>query len=307
MVIRLKIIIASLALLMALPIAVSGGRVFASELTEDYVDMSMGYAIGGDYREALKYIYKILQIEPGNPQAKQLKETLEMLSHPTTKSFLHLTNPQLRQVLDAKAVGDRAKEYSMLKSAVNLTSNNFWANYFLAEMYREDRDYKNAIDYYNRTLQIKSNFVQCYLGIAISQYESGNYPATISVLNEYLKHNPQSDFAYALRAKANMERALYYDAENDINKALSMNDDINYRFIEGKILYQRGHFAKARRKLETLTKEFQTAELYKYIGLCDYAAKDYPSALLNLEKAIILSDEDRALNAKYNEVRALIK
>ena len=48
----------------------------------------------------------------------------------------------------------------------------------------------------------------------------------------------------------------------------------------------------------------QTAEVYKYLGLCDYALHNYASALLNIDKAIILSDDDKNLNSKYDGIKS---
>ena len=50
--------------------------------------------------------------------------------------------------------------------------------------------------------------------------------------------------------------------------------------------------------------DIQTSDIYKYIGLCYYGLKDYNNALLNLDKALILSDDDKFLLLKYNEVKS---
>jgi tetratricopeptide (TPR) repeat protein len=115
-----------------------------------------------------------------------------------------------------------------------------------------------------------------------------------------------SDVSFALMAKANLEAGRYTDAEFDINRALQANDDITYKFIKGKILYHEGRYSEAKTILEPLTNGFKTSELFKYIGLCDYGMRDYTGALMNLDKAIILSDEDKTLEAKYNEIKRLL-
>ena len=47
----------------------------------------------------------------------------------------------------------------------------------------------------------------------------------------------------------------------------------------------------------------QTSAIYKYIGYAYYGLQDYNNALLNLDKAIILCDDDKELISKYNEVK----
>ena len=43
------------------------------------------------------------------------------------------------------------------------------------------------------------------------------------------------------------------------------------------------------------------------MGLCDYALKDYTNALTNIDRAIILSDDDEYLENKYNEIKEILE
>ena len=181
---------------------------FASELTDDYIDIASGYCVSGNYREAMNYLNKALAAEPGNIKVKELKSGLERIMNKQPGS-----------------------------TQVSSRANN-------------------------------------------------------------------SDVSLALMAKANLEAGRYTDAEFDINRALKLNDDISYKFIKGKILYHEGRYSEAKAILEPLTSEFKTSELFKYIGLCDEGLRNYADALMNIDKAIILSDEDKTLEAKYNEIKA---
>ena len=42
------------------------------------------------------------------------------------------------------------------------------------------------------------------------------------------------------------------------------------------------------------------------LGLCDYDQNNLTSALLNIDKAIILSDDDKELNSTYNDIKATL-
>ena len=43
------------------------------------------------------------------------------------------------------------------------------------------------------------------------------------------------------------------------------------------------------------------------MGLCDFALKNYMSALMNIDKALILSDDDEYLQDKYNEIKEILE
>lgn len=277
--------------------------VFASEVTEDYLDIATNYCIQGNYKEAISYLEKIIVLEPNNKNVKDLKSDLLQIMNPNTKSYLTSHNAQIKQTVEFKKQGNKTKELAFLTNAITIDPKDYWSCYYLAEFHRDNNNFAQANVYYQKALSIKPSFSQCYLGMALGQYETKKYTETIVTLNNYLKYNQSSDFAYALRALANMNINEYMNAESDIVTAMSIRDDIDYKFIEGKILYHRGSYTGAKKRLEGLTGEIKTSEIYKYIGLCDYAMKNYPSALLNLDKAIILSDEDKSLNSKYNEIK----
>ena len=125
-------------------------------------------------------------------------------------------------------------------------------------------------------------------------------------LNKYLGYNKNSDIAYALRAEANMNLNYLAEAEDDIKQALDIEENIAYLLIEAKILYYKGNYDTAREKLNILSRNIQTSEVYKLLGLCDYAQNNYGSALLNIDKAIILSDDDKSLNSTYNNIKLIL-
>ncbi len=267
----------------------------ASDLADDYIDMAAGYAVNGKYSDALNYIDKILKIEPGNTRAKKLKTDLQRVINPASRSYLYETNQQLRPVLDAK--DDVQKEFNLLTAALNANPDNAAANYLLAEIYRQNCDMASAAVRYEKAAK---TLPQSYLGLAECKLTLKDCVGALAAVNNYLKLYPKSDFALAYRAEINFAQGKYKEAQADITSAMAMNDDLSYKFLEGKILFAAGNYRMAKRKLEPLTKEIQTSEIYKYLGLCEYAMQNYTAALLSLDKAIILGDS--SLEAKYNEI-----
>ena len=258
--------------------------VSANELTEDYLDIATNYCTYGKYEDAIVYINKILQIEPNNTEAKELKNTLLRIQNPEIQSYLTSVNQTLSKAFSFKKSGDRKKQLDTLSSM----PNDFWANYFLAEYYREN-DLDKSIFYYQKAIELKPNYSQSYLGLAKAYLDNKQFQNAVDALNKYLTYNPNSDIAYALRADCYMNMNYLSDAYEDIKKALKIEENISYLLIEAKILYYKGDYDDAREKLNLLSRNVQTSEVYKLIGLCDYAQKDYKNALLNLDKAIILN------------------
>ena len=251
---------------------------------------------------------RALESTKNNPNAnlyiKNLKAAIERTQQkPKNSSYISSHNSNVRQAEDYKMQGNKDKELSTLLNAADKNSNDYWASYYLAEFYRKNKDYGNALTYYQKTLNSKPTFTQCYLDMAIINFENKSYNLAIQNINKYLETNPKSDTAYALRAKINLSSGNLDLAEQDIKQAMQLNNDISYNLINAKILYYKKDYENSRKNFEILSNSIKTSEVYKYIGLCDYELGNYANALLNLDKAIILSDDDKTLDLKYNEIK----
>ena len=274
---------------------------FANEMTEDYFDIATNYCIDGNYSEALNYLDKILLVEPENKSVADLKNGLRQIIQGKNTSFILPKSNAVKQAVNYKKSGNKQGELTALTAA-----NDYWAYYFLAQYYRQNKDYNQAINYFVKSVNAKPSFNQCYLEIAVCYFELGNFQQAVTYLNQYLKINPQDDFAYALKARCEANLDNNDDALSDILTAIALENSVDNRFLEGKILYNMKRYQQAKDKLEKLTSDIQTAEIYKYIGLCYDGLGNYNEALNNLDKSILLFDDDKTVNSKYNEIKAKI-
>lgn len=270
----------------------------ANEVIEDYLDIASDYCIHGNYQDAIVYLDKIIQLEPSNAEFIELKNILTRNSNPISKSYLSTQDNNIKQALEYKKLGDKEKEISVLSN-----SNTYWANFFLGDYYKQNKNYDKALFYYQKAENLKPNFAQTYLGFADIYFEKKDFAKAIEYLDKYLKYNPNSDIAYAKKADVYLNLNNMIEAENNIKKAISIDENITYLLLQAKILYHKGSYYDAREEFNLLTRNIQTSEVYKYLGLCDYKLHDLPNALLNLNKAIILSDDDKDLISAYNEVK----
>lgn len=280
-----------------------GLSVYSNELTEDYFDMSAEYCLYGKYSEAMEYADKIIRLDPQNKDAYELKNTILRITNKNSKSYLSTINKTIGEAVTQKKLGQKNKELSILVAS----SDNFWPCFTLAQVYRENNDYNNAIAYYKKSIHLKPNLSQSYLGISKTYIKQKDYQNALNSLNKYISYNPNSDIAYALRAEVYMNLNNLTDAENDIKKALEIEENISYLLTEAKIFYYQGKYEDAKIKLNLLSRNIQTSDVFEFLGLCYYAEKDYTQALLNIDKAIILSDDDKNLNSTYNNIKQMLE
>lgn len=277
--------------------------VFANnELVEDYLDIATSYAVSGNYTAALDYLDKILKLEPQNKNVSGLKNILSQMQSGTLTSPMVTQNKKLLQAQSAKKAGNKASEQQFLTSAA--TDGGYWANMFAGDFYREAKQYQKALGYYQQALNSSVNSSSPLLYIGICYFDMKDYASAYPFLTKFIAYNQQESYAYAMRARVLTELGRYNEAETDIVTAIALEDSIEYRYLEGLILFKRGNYKKAQTTLGKIANEIQTSDIYKFLGMSYYATGDLKNALINLDKAIILAGNDPELKIQYNQVKA---
>ncbi len=277
---------------------------FANEMIEDYLDIATSYAVSGNYASAMDYLDKILPLEPSNKEIVTLKNTLKNMQNGTMPSPMVLENKNLSQVQGAKLSGNKMAEMQYLTQAAS--NGGYWPNMFAGDFYRKSKQYSKAIQYYQNALNATTQYSTPLLYLGICYFEMKNYNEAFPILTQFIAYNQQESYAYAMRARVLTELGRYNDAETDIVTALALEESIEYRYLEGLILFKRGNYKKAQTTLEKIAGEIQTSDIYKFLGFSYYATGDLNNALLNLDKAILLSNDDKELQSKYNEIKAKV-
>ena len=280
--------------------------VFAGEMEEDYLDIAANYCVVGDYESAMVYLDKILEINPNNKQVNDLKKGLAHVIAKDKKTFVSSVNPHVKQAHEYKRVGAIKKEFSSLIDGTE-SNNAYLAYYYLGNFHRDNNDFLRAIDTYNAALAVKPDFAQAYLAAALTLYDVKRYQSVIEPIDKYLTFNPKDDLAYAVKSRAEFELGMLDEAKKDNDKAIELNNCPEYQFDRAKLLYKSEKYQEAKDIFSELLPDIQTSKTYEYMGLCDFAMKNYMSALMNIDKALILSDDDEYLQNKYNEIKEILE
>ena len=114
---------------------------------------------------------------------------------------------------------------------------------------------------------------------------------------------PDSDIGYAIKANAEFELGMFNNAISDIQKALDLNNCPEYQLTKAKVLYKVGNYELSKKILTEVVKNIQISEAYEYIGLCDCALGNYSGAILNIDKALLLTNNNYQLEEKYEQIK----
>ena len=280
--------------------------VLSNEIEDDYLDIAANYCVVGDYNSAMTYLDKILQINPSNKHAADLKRGLNHVILKDKQSFIDNVSPLVREAMEYKRTGNETKEWDTLVKATE-RENSYLAYYYLGNFYREKQEYKNALNAYSASTSARTDFAPAYLGTAIVLYEMGQYNGVLNPADKYLSFNPEDDLAYAMKARAEFELGMISAAKEDNEIAIKINDCPEYQFDRAKILYKEGSPKEAKKLFESLLNDIQTSKIYEYMGLCDMDLGNYSNAVTDFDRAILLSKDDKYLEMKYNEAKQLLE
>ena len=278
----------------------------SNEIEDDYLDIAANYCVVGDYNSAMTYLDKILQINPSNKHAADLKRGLNHVISKDKQSFIDNVSPLVREAMEYKRVGDETKEWNTLVKATE-QENSYLAYYYLGNFYREKQEYKNALNAYSASTSARTDFAPAYLGTAIVLYEMGQFNGVLNPADKYLSFNPEDDLAYAMKARAEFELGMISAAKEDNEIAIKINECPEYQFDRAKILYKEGSPKEAKKLFESLLNDIQTSKIYEYMGLCDVDLGNYSNAVTDFDRAILLSKDDKYLEMKYNEAKQLLE
>ncbi len=276
--------------------------VLANEMEEDYLDIASNYCVLGDYGSAISYLDKILEINKGNTRIQGLKYGLSGIIYRTHQNHASSITQGMQESMRFKRDGDIKSEYASLVNAINY-NHSYMDYYNIGNFFVEVGERQKALQAFDKAIEAKTNFAPAYLSKALVLFDEKNYLAALPMIEKYVLLNSNDDLGYAIKARIEFELEMYDKAKISNNQAIKLNNCPEYQFDRGKILYKTGAYSLAKNTFEGIVKDVQTSKIYEYMAMCDMAMQDYSKAFVNIDKALLLSINDKSLESKYNEIK----
>lgn len=249
-----------------------------------------------EYDTAIEYFYKAIAINKKNAQAYNnlaMSYWLKNNTYAAIKYFKranlvnhNYTQPFVNLAMLYKQLGDKKSQVYYLERAIKSNPSDYLAYYWLGDYYRNKGAYPAAIQNYKEVVKINPKFSQVYLNLAICFFETEEFNYTLLALSQYREFCPNSDFDFFLAARAALALCHYDDAKIYIEKAISICDKSEYQYELAKIDYCLEDYQTALGILQNLLNAGDSAEIFNYIGLCNYKLKNIDAAIENFNKAI---------------------
>lgn len=263
-----------------------------------YISKGQEFYQKKDYDTAIEYFQKALALNKKNIQAYNNLAMCYWIKGNTScaiKYFIkankickYYTQPLVNLSNLYKQLGRTNEQVYYLKKAVKLNNNDYLAYYWLGDYYHSIGKYPDAIINFKEAIKINPKCPNAYLSLAICFFETEDFNYCIQAINQYREFFPNSDYSYLLLSKAYLVLCNYEEAKVNIQKAIEINNCNDYVIELAKINYALEDYQAALDIFQDILKSGDSAEIFNYVGLCNYKLKNIEVAIANFNKAISL-------------------
>jgi tetratricopeptide (TPR) repeat protein len=183
---------------------------------------------------------------------------------------------------------DLIKQYN--KAVKGLTATD-WFNKGYA--FYESGNYKEALNAYNKAIQLNPQYAGAYNNRGVVYSKSGNHQQALNDFNKAIQLNPQDAMAYYNRGLAYDGLGNHQQAINDFNKAIQLNPQYAEAYNNRGFAY--GRLGNHQQALNDCNKAIQLnpqyAMAYFNRGLAYHGLGNHQQAIENLKIAGKLGDK----------------
>ncbi len=172
-----------------------------------------------------------------------------------------------------------------------------YAHYVKGEMYYYDKKrYDKAIANLDESIRLNPDSIYAYSKRGDVKFNLGNHKDAIEDYNKAIKLNPQHATAYGNRGAAKSKLGDHKDAIEDFNKVIKLNpQDAKAYNNRGAARQQLGDYKSAIEDHDKAIKlNSQNATTYYNRGVAKQKLGDYKGAISDYDKAIKLNPQDAA-------------
>lgn len=133
---------------------------------------------------------------------------------------------------------------SVIKSSQRINKdslNYFWTAYYIGQSYNHLGDYKNALSWIQKAINMKPDELEILISLADLQLKTANGSAADKTARKIISLNNRQEEAYVILCKARLFSADFEGAKEALQKAVDLNPDKNkYAALQQQIKQMSG-------------------------------------------------------------------
>lgn len=172
-------------------------------------------------------------VSQGNQFARDglLREAVDTYKKAITKNPANTVARRNLGIVLLKA-GDAKGAILNLESSIRNFEENFESNYFLAEAYRAEDKYAEAIYRYKKALKIKPDDTRALKSLAWSYFKIRFYSEAISVASKLQRKNPGDEQALMILARTQLKLKRENEALATLRRGLDRSTPLSRPYFE---------------------------------------------------------------------------
>ena len=220
-------------------------------------------------------------------KTKQLEE-----SHQRTEEALTEIERLKQQLAQTQDENEKLK----IQKKYNLNSNQLTAEDWFQKGYNANEigEYDNAILYWQKAIEINSDFVEAYCNMGVAYIYKGNYDKAIECFQKAIALDPNNPTVYDNMGVAYYDKENYNIALNFHQKAISIDPNYAGAYLNlGLAYYKKKNYDKAinfYQKAISLKPNY--ADAYNNMGITYIDKGNFDKAIECLQKACKMNTEN---------------
>ena len=169
----------------------------------------------------------------------------------------------------------------------------------MGNAYDDEGNYDKAIEYYQKTIELKPDNTEVYNNMGIAYNHKGSYDKAIEYYEKAIELNPDLSEAFNNMGNAYSDKGNYDKAIECYQKVIELNpDDVDAYYNMGNAYFKKGNYNKAIECYkESIELNPDDVDAYSNMGFTYKNKGNYDKAIEYYQKAIELKpDKDEAYN-----------
>ncbi|OQB53031.1 MAG: TPR repeat-containing protein YrrB [Deltaproteobacteria bacterium ADurb.Bin151] len=205
-------------------------------------------------------------------------------------------------------VGYWQNSFTLFDHVLKVTDRNWLAYNNRGTAYKDLGNYRQAIEDFNKAIEIKVNYADAYSNRGAAYKGLGNYGQAIEDYNKAIAIKPDEAMAYSNRGNAYKGLGNYQQAIEDYNRAIEMKPDEAMAYGNRGVAYK--GLGNYRQAIEDYNRAIEInpsyVDAYMNRGVAYGILGNYRQAIEDLNKAIeIKPDEAKAYGNRGNAYAGL--
>jgi tetratricopeptide (TPR) repeat protein len=209
------------------------------------------------------------------------------------------------QAVQLHEAGDIVGAVDAYSAALRIQPDNAGVHSNLGAAYVRLGKYDEAVEQYRAAIRVDANNPAFRFNLALAFYKAARLPEAIDGFRAVLAADPDNSPAVLLLGDALLQNGRFQEVVDLLTpREAQFTSDLAFGYVLGTALLRGGQRERAQVYLDRIFRAGESAEAHLLMGIALMETRDFPGAIVELQKAIAINPDLPTLRTTY--ARALL-